>query len=349
MKILAIGDQHLRLDLPYADYINDRREGEKRAVFGLIQEVAKKNDAVVLMGDGLHMRHNHSTVIKEFVMFIQSFAPTPVINLAGNHEVYNGTETAIDFLREAHLQHVTVVTSGPVRSDIGNNKVVFLPYCTNAVLGVDNYEDGSKEILRRIDEIIKGEQFDAIFLHHAISGIKTLGSMTDLFNEIVLPQEELEKRFKIVVGGHIHTPQHLGCTVVTGSIMTADAGEEEKYIWEVDLDKQTVGKIKLPVRPIHKVDIQTNEDVGRLRSFDSYAIVKCVVRSKDVNIESLREELKRFDAYVLVEDYPTERKKTHIDDGAMEDLSIENLLRLYAKNNKIEEKDLLTAYELIRK
>lgn len=350
MKILTIGDQHFRLDLPYADYVKDRRLGEKSSVLEAAREASKDCDAVVLIGDGLHLRHNHSTVIKDFVEFICSFAPVPLYVIAGNHEIYNGTETAIDFLKKADLPNVKVITAGPERCDLGGKKVVFLPYCTNAALGVESYEDGVTEIMRRIDAIVGTEQFDAIFLHHAISGSKTVsGGLTDLFGEIVLSREELEKRFKTVVGGHIHAPQQIGRTVVTGSLFTAEVGEEKKSLWKTDLDTGDIEEIALPVRAIRKFDVSTPEDIAALEAVDPYSIVKCIVHSKEIDVDAVREKLQRFDAYILIEDYPSERQKVRIDDGAMEDLSVENLLRIYAKQNNIEELDLIKAFDIVRK
>lgn len=351
MKVLAIPDPHFRLDLAYADYVNDRRRGEKSAVLHAVIDAATRCDAVCLMGDNLHLRHNHSTVIKEFVGFVRALAScAPVYICAGNHEVYNGTETAIDFLREAGIPRVSVITVGPEYRNIDGKKVVFLPYCTNAALGVDSFEDGAIEIMRRLDRVVGNEQFDAIFLHHTISGSTTSGGLADIFGEIVLSREELEKRFKLVIGGHIHTPQRLGSrTIITGSLFTSEVGETKKSLWQVDLDSQDVTEMALPIRAIHKVEITATEEIATMDQYDPSSIVKCIVRSHDVDIDIVRDKLRRFNAYILVEDYPSERQKLRIDDGALEDLSIENLLRVYAKQNNIQELDLIKAYNIVRK
>jgi hypothetical protein len=49
----------------------------------------------------------------------------------------------------------------------------------------------------------------------------------------------------------------------------------------------------------------------------------------------------------LVEDYPSARAKTHIQEGAF-DFSIEALLKLYAKAKGVDEEKLLKGLSLIK-
>lgn len=351
-KICLVGDMHWREKLTYSDYVIDARRGEWDAVIDKVVEVSKDCDSIILMGDVFDRKHNPSPVVRRFVEFLKHLGDKDVHIISGNHCVF-GDETALDFLQKVDMPNWHVYTpKGGITTAIVNGKsFVFVPYMTNYSLGVESHEDGVTEIMRRIDAIVGDKQFDAVFLHHAISGSKTVaGGLTDLFGEIVLSREELEKRFKLVVGGHIHEPQLVSPrTIVTGSLFTSEIGEKKKSLWTVDLDTQVVNEVPLPVRPIIKIDLSTPDEIKSLGSVSSYSIVKCVVHSKEVEIDAVREELKRFDAYILVEDYPSERQKVRIDDGAMEDLSVENLLKVYAKQNNIEELDLMKAFDIVRK
>lgn len=339
MKALVVGDQHFKLDLSYADYIPDRREAEKRAVFETIHKAAEDCEIVVLLGDNLHARHNHSSVIKAFVDFLLGFGDKELHIISGNHEVYDGSSTALDFLREIGLSQKWNIYTRPEHSYLGGRQVTFLPYQTNAALGANSFEEAREKILEAVTHPNK----DVLFHHHTVSGMKTLGGMTDLFNEAVLPREKLEETYKLILGGHIHQPSQVGNTHIVGSLFTADMGETEKRVVKLDLETLEVESIPLPVRQLLKTS-----SVEELSKFPDNAIVKFTALDKTQDIDSIKELLRRFDAFILVEDYPSERKKVHIDDGATEDFSTENLLRLYAKEKNVDEDALLSAFELVR-
>lgn len=362
MKILVVGDQHFRLDLPYADHVKDRREGEKKEVFNTIHAAAVTCDAVVLVGDNLHARHNHSSVIREYINFLKGFGDKPLYIISGNHEVYNGTDTAIDFLRDLNIPNWHVMTS-PLMVELERNIFAwFVPYMTNAALEATSNEEATEKLMKKILPTGSVQQtmlpVNLLFHHHAVSGTKTLGAMTDLFNEIVLPRDELEKRFDLSVGGHIHQPSYSGKTIVTGCVFTSEMGEEKKSVWVVDVknahvgDKETkvnVTEIPLPVRPLIKAVVTK---AMSLAEYPTNAIFKATVtdpRMKGEGVEFLRNEiLPRFDGFILVEDYPNERVKTRIDEGAGDDMSVEALLKSYAKQKGTPEAEILEAFELIR-
>jgi len=56
--------------------------------------------------------------------------------------------------------------------------------------------------------------------------------------------------------------------------------------------------------------------------------------------------LSKFDAYLLVEDYPNERKKVQIEKANF-DFSIEALLKLYAEEKNVGYDQLLKGLEII--
>lgn len=360
MKILVLGDPHFKLDLPYADRIADRRKEERAESLRFIHEQAKDCDAVVLMGDNLDKRHNHSSVIKEFVDFLDGFGEQQLFIISGNHETYEGTKTAIDFLKGARKNWMVIT---PVHDRYGQAPFTyvykgvplgFVPYMTRTALGVTSDEEGAELIAARLEET---GPHAVVFTHHAISGTKSLGGMTDLFGEIILPRERIEKSTKLLVGGHIHQPSVVGRTIVTGSLLTQDMGETEKSIWKLDFDSMDdpgeirYTQIPLPVRPIHKVVFSkgtTEEAVEALHALDRTSIVKVINQVKTVDVDTLKEVLREFDGHVLVEDYPSERKRLNVDEKQKLDLSVDSLLDLYAQARNKDPERLKEAFALIK-
>jgi len=77
-------------------------------------------------------------------------------------------------------------------------------------------------------------------------------------------------------------------------------------------------------------------------------IVKVIMtdpKRKD-DVDNIRESLKKFDAYLLLEQYPYERKKIKIDDG-IDMFSIDKLLEIYAKERKVKLPEIKKAFNLI--
>jgi len=176
-------------------------------------------------------------------------------------------------------------------------------------------------------------------------------------NEPVLPLAELKKKYKLIIGGHIHTSYQEEGTLIAGSIFNNEVGEIQKYIWKVvdgiiknsevgfsTEEKSTflVEKIPLPGRSIVKLENPTNEQLSALKK-DS--IVKVIVSDKSIDVEQLKEKLSAFDASLIVEDYPNERTKTHVE-GAL-DFDIKNLLKVYADSKGLDCGKLLAGLELI--
>ena len=76
------------------------------------------------------------------------------------------------------------------------------------------------------------------------------------------------------------------------------------------------------------------------------SIVKVVITDKNISVEKVEERLRRFDAYLLIENYPSTRKKMRIENNAF-DFSIEALLKLYSEEKEIDYQKLKKGLELI--
>ena len=338
MKILVIGDTHLRDSLSYSSYISDGRVSEKRDILDFIVKSAEDCEHVVFMGDFFNSRNNSSETNRSAVELLERLEDKYVCIISGNHEKKRDGKTAIDFLAEIKKDNWHIFTKPGVVSVGGEKKIKFdfLPYMLNSELEVENYEEAAKKVVNEL------EGGDILFAHHAISGTSFNGISVDTFNEMILPRAELEKKYKLVVAGHIHTPQHEGRTLITGSLFTSEVGEIEKFIFKID-ESMTVEKLKVPAREIHKLE---NPTIQELTKLPKNSIVKIVVTDKNINIDELEVVASGLDAHLIITDYPGERKKMKIEEGAF-DFSIEALLKLYAKEKDIDYAKLIKGLELI--
>lgn len=337
-KILICGDQHFRFELPYASLFEDGRRGEWESVKKKIHETAEACDAIVLLGDGLNQRHNHSSVLREFVEFLNGFGDKEVHILVGNHERY-GVSTALDFLKEMYKPNWFIYRD-PTWARVAGLDAVVVPYMTPALMGVVTRE----EAVNKISTVFPQGEFPLLFAHHAITGSSLRAMPVELLNEIVLQGETVRKKFDHAFAGHIHDPQELGSIHMTGNIFTQEVGEHEKFIYTYDSEDGYVERIPLPVRGIYKI---IWEELTDKDAIPKNSIVKCYVTSRDTDIEIVKTMLSTFDASMIVEQYPSERAKVHFEDGGL-DLSVDNLLKLYAEVKGLSYEDVVEGYELIK-
>lgn len=340
MKILCIGDVHAKDFLSYADYISDKRISEKQEILDFIVNQAKDCQHIVFLGDLFHSKNNSSETNRWVVEFLEKFGNKDIYIISGNHDKKGDGSTAIDFLREVNKKNWHIFTKPEVvcLEDPKTIKLDFLPYVLNSELKVENSEQATTKIME--EYLFNG---DILFTHHNITGTVFNGISTDTLKGVVLPKEELEKKYKLIIAGDIHTPQQYGNVIITGSIFTSEVGEHEKFIWKIDSD-MVVEKIKLPCRPIYKLVNPTEE---QLDNVPNNAIVKVVVIDPKIDVEELRLKLVIFDASLLVEDYPSTRKKMKIDKNNAMDFSIESLLKLYSEAKNVDYQKLVHGLELL--
>lgn len=338
MRILCVGDQHFRYELPYASAIADGRKGEWETVKQKILDTAKDVDAIVLMGDNFNSRHNHSSVIHEFIQFLKGFGDRPVHILTGNHERY-GEHTALDFLHKLGMPSWRIYTRIEQHVQLGDGvTATFIPYQTPAMLGAQTKE-AAEDLLRHT---LKPDTLS--FSHHGIMGAKA----TNFFDrEIVLDRDKMDELFSVSFAGHLHQSEKIGNHIqMTGSIFTQEIGETGKSIYVWDSISRKTEEIPLPVRGIYKVDWSENpaEIFGGI---PVNSIVKCYVTVRGTDIELVKETLKRFDSGIIIEQYPNERTKVHFEDGGL-DLSVEGLLKLYSGARGLNYEDVKAGFELIK-
>lgn len=341
MKIGVVPDMHMKENLGYAEFVADHRVPEKKEVLDFIVKNFEDCEKIIFMGDQFNARNNPSEVVREFVEFIEKFEGKEIFILCGNHERKGDGSTAIDFLKEVRNTKWHIITDGIFEHSNKTSKYHLCPYFTRTMLETKDDKAGTKKIMG----MLTGG--DILFVHHAISNTTTTsGCQTTVFDEVVLPFKDLAKKYKLVIGGHIHRPQRMEGLVVAGSIFNAEVGEDGKCIWKINEKTLAVEKIDLPGRSIIKLENPTDLEVLKL---PKDCIVKVVLteKRKEKEIAELKERLSNYSAYVLLEQYPHERKKVHFEDGMLE-FDIPSLLKTYAKERGVDEAALLSAWELIK-
>lgn len=336
MKILVLGDLHLKENLGYSDYVAEGRGKEKQDILDFIVNTAKDCDKVVMLGDQLDSRNNPSRVIKEFTGFIERFEGKDVYIIGGNHELAGDGTSAIDYLSEIRNPRWHIYTY-----EMGTHDgLYFLPFMNKRVLGTGDDHESAEKITAML------QPGDVLFSHYAFTGCSTAsGQMTDLFSEPVLNLELVSPKFKKIYAGHIHKKQKVKNLTVAGSIFCNEVGETEKFIFIYDTETGIETEVALPGRSIYKIE---NPTVEQLEALPVNSIVKAINTNRETDVEKLKVMLgDRFDAYLLSEKYDNQRQKVHFEEGAI-DLSIESLLEIYAKSKKIDLEQLKKGFELIK-
>ena len=336
MKIGVIGDLHFKDSMGYADYVSDRRIPEKEQILTFIVDSFLDCDKIVFLGDQLNSKHSSSHTIKEFINFLERFTGKEIFVIAGNHEKYGDGRSAIDFLKEIKNPLWHIITDKVEKFD----NLTFCPFFTRAELGAKDDNESMEMIMKML------KPYDVLFHHHTVSEtMTTSGVDVSIFAEPILPVDKLIKLFKQVIGGHIHKAQ-MKKTIIAGSIFNNEVGETEKYIFKLDdTDPTKMEQIKLPGRGIYKLENPTEDD---LKAINDKNILKVIITKKQ-DLDELRTQLKRFDAYVLIEQIPKKRKKMMYGEGeSILEFDIDELLGLYAKEKKIDIKKLNHAMDIVR-
>lgn len=338
-KIGFISDSHWRDHLGHSSLFEDKRDTEREEVKNAIVDAFKDCAMVIFNGDSLNSKNNSSKTLASFSEFLMRFKDSRVIVNTGNHEAGADGVSALGFLNELDLPNLTVVKTIST-FHVGGKDVVVVPYYYLPQLGAETPEEGTKKLMSMLPD------GDILSVHHAISGsTSTNGLSTDLFHEIVLPKEELEKKYGLILAGHIHDPQDRDKVHVIGCTFSNEIGDDKKRVITVDTDTLEVVSHWLPVRPILKLINPTAND---LLSQQPNSILKVVLTKKynEEEMKILKDLLSVFDAGMVVEQLPDTRRKIDFESGVL-DFSVDNLLQIYSEERKVPLEKLKYAISLL--
>lgn len=342
-KILVVGDLHLKSARGYADVIADRREPEEKEILDFIVGQSEGCDHIVFLGDELNSKNNPSEVVRKFTAFLERFENKTIWITVGNHNKSADGTTALDYLKEIKNKKWNIITNTVEEFE----DLIFVPYFSKVEMEEETSANATQAI---IDMLATRLAQGILFCHLSISGSATnSGAMTDLFDEIVLPRKKLEKMYKLVFAGHIHNPEKRDNIVVAGSIFNDEVGELRKYIWKVDKE-YNVEQIPLPGRSIYKIENPTFEELVLIPVKNTIAKVVFTQKIDEEKMEKIKEQLRKFDAYTLLEQYPKERRQFSELKGAKNilDLDMPSLLKIYAEQSGKDYEKLLRGWQLIQ-
>ena len=341
----VIGDLHLSPSLGYADYIKDGRKEEKQEILDFIVSSFDKCSSIVLLGDLLNSITNSPQVLRELTNFIERFTKKNIYIIAGNHEKKSSGDTALDYLSEIKNPLWHIITKDATKLQIGAISTTFLPFLTKPELEAKDNEEALVKIMEKL------EPADILFHHNTMSyNGKIVGLPLDinLLPEPILPIDKLLKKYKLVIGGHVHNSTIIKeNAIVSGSIFNNSINEKQKYIWKISEDTLAVEQIKLPGRAIYGITDPKNDDIINIPTNSIVKITLTKKRTVD-EIEELKAKLKRFDAFILIERIPKVKKKMHYGKGeAIMNFDVNELLRLYGEEKKVDIDLLNHGFELI--
>jgi DNA repair exonuclease SbcCD nuclease subunit len=235
MKVLCIGDQHIKLD--------NISEFEKILSHLSIFLKTHPVDFIISMGDLLHT-HERLHILPfnkaiEYIELLSSFAKTFI--LIGNHDYINCSQ----FLTKNHwlgcLRHFPNVV------------VVDTPLVYNNVAMCPFVPDG--KFVKALDTIDKWKESKCVFGHQMLNGC-SMNSRT------IFGVEEWKREYPFLVCGHIHEKQRLENIYYVGSLYQENFGESiDKTISILEFDESnklpTINEfsLNLPIKKTIKVDV----------------------------------------------------------------------------------------------
>ena len=333
MRILAIGDNHFRVDNIHMI---------SRFIRALIQKTKEvKPDLIVLLGDILHDHERvHTTAMNkayELIRGLRDLAPLYII--VGNHDMINHKQflsdnhwmNALKEWRDVHISDKVLVKSNKL------HKFIFCPYVAPGRF---------IEALVTLDE--SWEDATIIFAHQEFKGCK----MGALISE---EGDEWSTENPFVVSGHIHSKQTPQDNIFyPGSSMQVAYGESEQNIVAlIDLIELEDGasidieEINLGL-PIRKVVYLNTEEFRNYELPDTEDEIKLSLSGTYEDFRSMK-KTKKFIDLINKGIKITFRHARHVDKDenitCTDTKDFDEILRqLIEKEN---DEDLHKAYELL--
>lgn len=332
---MIIGDLHFKAEMGYADYVKDGRREEKKNVLDFIVKLANDCQGVVLLGDNLNNRNNPSSVIKEFVSFVERFRGKEIYVLGGNHTKIGTGSSAEDFMKEIENPNWHIITNKIEKI----NNLVFLPYFYKSEVGVNTNEKLKNYLVKNLPE------GDYLFGHHAFSGVKDDYINSEFFNEVLMPLDKLKDKYKKIFIGHIHQACQIDNLYQVGSTFTHEAGEYQKRCCILDLENDSVVSHILPNRAIYKLD---NPSALEIQSLPDDCVAKIFIRPSNPDYLSIKELLTNKNISFNIIEKVEQKRDKFVEEENLVDLSLNDLLKIYAKQKNVSAKSLLEGFDLIK-
>lgn len=243
MKILAIGDTHFKPDNVIESY--DFIKKLENYISNNIENI----DIIVVLGDILHTHEKVFTqalnVALDFFKMLIKYKSKNVFVLVGNHDMTSNT----NFLNDSHWMNslkawgTLTIIDKTFKHILNNNEfIVLCPYVP----------DG--RFIEALNTVKDWKEARIIFGHQSING----GKMGAIYVENV---EEWDKKFPLLVSGHLHEKQWVNNNVYyVGSSQQHAFGEgEDKTIALINTKTLKVEEIDLELTTKKIIYLDSND------------------------------------------------------------------------------------------
>jgi len=311
-KVLYVGDPHARPDC--------LEEMRKLIDFIAITAVQENVSHIVFLGD---LFHTHSVIhLSVLAFWREAFAqlcklPLEVVVLVGNHDMSgrNGDKNNALMLYERNNWRNSLCIVDRPKFGIIDEDVMMLPY----------YKDNAEFV-----EVCNENPTAVVVCHQTFDGSKYENGFPakDGVELNLIPQ-------KVVISGHIHTPQQIGKVWYPGSPrwQTISDANIDRAIWVVEHDKGAIKILKgysthKVCKPIELL-VDRPEEPAKLPDYEAEVIVD--VFGEPAHVKQRAEELEKLG--YRVRQFPTLTKPVRIkeSDGLPE--SFKKFIGSYSAKN----------------
>jgi DNA repair exonuclease SbcCD nuclease subunit len=286
MKILAIGDQHFKLD--NISQVEIFLQKLKRHLS------IKKYDIIVSGGDLLdtHERLHTQCLNKAVEYFKILSSSTKTFVLVGNHDMINPSQ----FLTDNHwlnaikewdknMFDITIVDKPLIYSN-ENYKVALSPYVPDGMF------------CKALDTLENWKSCDLIFGHQTMNGVK-MGSI------LSTNVEEWEDENPVMVSFHVHDMQKVKDNLFyTGSCMQHSFGESsKKYLMSIDIsNEEDIEEDEILFLGVNKNDHNSKVIINKIDlGVPKRKIINCSTKelSEMKSVDDIIPKVFRNDMYIL--------------------------------------------------
>jgi DNA repair protein SbcD/Mre11 len=309
IKLTFFSDTHLGFDLPVRPRLNIRRRGEDfftNTRHVLDQAIAGKSDLIIHGGDLFFRSKIPAPIIDKVYALLDEYADKgiPIIIVPGNHERSALPQSFMLNHPNLYIFRQTGSFEFMIRGE--KVRVSGFPNIRNEVRS--RYKDIQAEMKPAVDSL------NLLVMHQAIDGSQVV-SYTFQGTPDVVNIREIDKRYALVLSGHIHRRQILTNgtqpIIYSGSVERTSFQEmsEPKGYYEIEMVKKNSGwradKIafrELYARPM--IDLYLDEIASRsnweellkekLSHLDKNSIVRLKLKNKNVNFSVTAEQLRKI-------------------------------------------------------
>ena len=239
-------------------------------------------DLVVCLGDFFDqssLQAQEITALNEL-----EFIDKPHVFLVGNHEMYmqDSSYNSLEVLK--NINHSFDIVRTPTYSDIGNLRLVYIPYLTDCPADINEIIDLDKN------------KENIVFSHNDLAGVSY--GFKGYVSTSGISLDSIEKSCSLFINGHLHNGGYLNSSNtilnignLTGQNFSEDAFKFNHYAAILDTDtKQIIFEENPYAFNFYKINILNKSDTYKLNYLGDNAIVNvtCTYELKQYVIDTIK-------------------------------------------------------------